>query len=545
MTTYYIDNKSGNDALDGRSPQSARKNYTDLSLKKGDEVLFKRGSFYRDKLHALPYVSYGAYGDGEAPTFCGSTEVSGEENWVLTERENVWKCRKLIPGDVGNMLLGDGLYGTFRWELDELASEGDFYDARSILGDCFKQDNEPSLYLYSQGNPAAKYPHIEAISYNTRQLVKLGDGMSFDSLRFINSGVHGMAGNGDHITVRNCSFENIGGCAWSHELRIRFGNGFEIWERGDDILIENCSFKSVYDSCVTHQGPGEETKPAERFICRGCHFDTYGMAAFEYRDKLPIDSAFVGNTCIGAGCGFAMLGEELPRRSEIWPQPMGHHIFMWRIDHATDGGSLEIRDNHFGPAPVGAAIYSIISPEAEAQVTLENNLYTENATLLNRFGGENFCDLDTYKAKSGQDKNSRYIKSKKKIKGLVSTIILGVCLLLALFLADLLFSVNLSEGWEDYGQSLQQMSGDFENAGEIGLVLVLVAAMGAIAIAIISYLIALLTFLSSSIPLIFSIKNYKAENKAIKIINIVYSILFSAISLFAQIKIVTFLLGIG
>lgn len=410
MTTYYIDNKNGNDALDGRSPQSARKNYTDLSLKKGDEVLFKRGSFYRDKLHALPYVSYGAYGDGEAPTFCGSTDVSGEENWALTERENVWKCKKQILGDVGNMLLGDGLYGTFRWELDELASEGDFYDARSILGDCFKQDNEPSLYLYSQGNPAAKYPHIEAISYNTRQLVKLGDGMSFDSLRFINSGVHGMAGNGDHITVRNCSFENIGGCAWSHELRIRFGNGFEIWERGDDILIENCSFKSVYDSCVTHQGPGEDTKPAERFICRGCHFDTYGMAAFEYRDKLPIDSAFVGNTCIGAGCGFAMLGEELPRRSEIWPQPMGHHIFMWRIDHATDGGRLEIRDNHFGPAPVGAAIYSIISPEAEAQVTLENNLYTKNATLLNRFGGENFCDLDTYKARSGQDKNSRYIK---------------------------------------------------------------------------------------------------------------------------------------
>ena len=545
MTTYYIDHKNGNDALDGRSPQSARKNYTDLSLKKGDEVLFKRGSFYRDKLHALPYVSYGAYGDGEVPTFCGSTDVSGEENWALTERENVWKCRKLIPGDVGNMLLGDGLYGTFRWELDELSADGDFYDARSILGDCFKQGNEPSLYLYSQGNPAAKYPHIEAISYNTRQLVKLSDGMSFDSLRFINSGVHGMAGNGDHITVRNCSFENIGGCAWSHELRIRFGNGFEIWERGDDILIENCSFKSVYDSCVTHQGPGEDTKPAERFICRGCHFDTYGMAAFEYRDKLPIDSAFVGNTCTGAGCGFAMLGEELPRRSEIWPQPMGHHIFMWRIDHATDGGRLEIRDNHFGPAPVGAAIYSIISPEAEAQVTLENNLYTENATLLNRFGGENFCDLDTYKARSGQDKNSRYIKSKKKIKGLVSTIILGVCLLIALFLADLLFSVNLSEGWEDYGQSLQGMSGNFESAGEIGLVLVLVAAMGALAIVIISYLIALLTFLSSSIPLIFSIKNYKAENKAIKIINIVYSILFSAISLFAQIKIVTFLLGIG
>ena len=545
MTTYYIDNKNGNDALDGRSPQSARKNYTDLSLEKGDEVLFKRGSFYRDKLHALPYVSYGAYGDGEAPTFCGSTDVSGEENWALTERENVWKCKKLIPGDVGNMLLGDGLYGTFRWELDELASEGDFYDARSILGDCFKQDNEPSLYLYSQGNPAEKYPHIEAISYNTRQLVKLGDGMSFDSLRFINSGVHGMAGNGDHITVRNCSFENIGGCAWSHELRIRFGNGFEIWERGDDILIENCSFKSVYDSCVTHQGPGEDTKPAERFICRGCHFDTYGMAAFEYRDKLPIDSAFIGNTCTGAGCGFAMLGEELPRRSEIWPQPMGHHIFMWRIDHATDGGRLEIRDNHFGPAPVGAAIYSIISPEAEAQVTLENNLYTENATLLNRFGGENFCDLDTYKARSGQDKNSRYIKSKKKIKGLVSTIILGVCLLIALFFASRLLSVDLQEALEQMSQSASNSAGSFENAGEMELVYLLAAGIGVLAVTIAAYIIAIMTLTTCAVPLIFSIRNIKAESKAIKIINIVYTVLLSSGVLLSLTKMLLFYLGVG
>lgn len=133
------------------------------------------------------------------------------------------------------------------------------------------------------------------------------------------------------------------------------------------------------------------------------------MAAFEYRDKLPVDSSFTDNTCLRAGCGFAMLGETLPRRSEIWPQPMGHHIFMWRIPEATDGGNLVIENNFFGYAPVGAAIYSIISREAEAQVRFDNNKYTKNEVLLNRWGGVNYNDLEVYKAETGQDKNSFYV----------------------------------------------------------------------------------------------------------------------------------------
>ncbi len=133
------------------------------------------------------------------------------------------------------------------------------------------------------------------------------------------------------------------------------------------------------------------------------------MAAFEYRDKLPIRSEFTHNTCLNAGCGFAMLGEVLPRKSEIWPQPMGHHIFLWRIPEATEGGSLTIRDNVFGPAPVGAAIYSIISAEAEAQITLTNNRYTPNDTLLNRFGGVNYTELAEYQAQTANDIGSMYL----------------------------------------------------------------------------------------------------------------------------------------
>ena len=58
---------------------------------------------------------------------------------------------------------------------------------------------------------------------------------------------------------------------------------------------------------------------------------------------------------------------------------------------------------------MGAAIYSIISAEAEAQMTLDNNLYTKNDILLNHFGNESFKDLEAYKNKTGKDKNSRYL----------------------------------------------------------------------------------------------------------------------------------------
>ena len=411
MATYYIDKTNGLDTNSGLSPESALKNYEELEVGQGDRVLFKKGSFYRDQLHAKPHVFYGAYGEGELPTFCGSTDVSAEEDWEETEVPNVWRCTKGIPGDVGNMVFNENMCtAAFRWNLKDLSAQGEFFDERCGSGDHgVHKDIGYGLHLYSVGNPALVYSHIEAVSYHTRQLVSLKSGMSFDGLRFINSGVHGMAGQGHNITVRNCVFENIGGCAWSRSLEIRFGNGFEIWHFGNNILLENCSFKNVYDSCVTHQGPGEITKATEGFICRNCTFDTYGMAAFEYRDKMPIHSSFTNNVCMNAGCGFAMLGETLPRKSEIWPQPMGHHIFMWRIPEASEGGDLVIKDNVFGDAPVGAAIYSIISPKAEAQVTLDNNKYTKNDVLLNRWGEVNYNDLDEYKKATGQDKNSSYI----------------------------------------------------------------------------------------------------------------------------------------
>ena len=215
-----------------------------------------------------------------------------------------------------------------------------------------------------------------------------------EDLSFINGGVHGLVskGNTKNVTIRNCRFENIGGCGWSRKERIRFGNAIEFWVGAENVLIENNVFLNIYDSCATHQGMDYETPPAKNFHVRNNLFDTYSMAAFEYRAQMMIDSSFTGNICKNAGCGFGMLGEELPRRSEIWPQPMGHHVFLWRIWSAPEGGNLLIADNQFVNAPNGAAIYSIICPEAEAQITLRGNCY-EGEYLMKAFLGGKETEL--------------------------------------------------------------------------------------------------------------------------------------------------------
>ena len=411
MKTYYIDPLHGRADADGLTPKTAINDYRSLPLESGDAVLFKRGSFIRARLETTAGVTYSAYGEGDLPTFCGSVDASAQSDWEATDTPNVWKCLVKTKGDVGNFVFNNNeCTAALKWTMEELCCQGDFYDTRfgegKLTHNVFSEQN---LYLYSVGNPAQVYSHIEVCPYGDRTMGTLRSGCTFENLRIMNSGLHGFAGEGENITVRGCSFINIGGCAWNKERRIRFGNAVEFWVNAKNVVVENCTFKNIYDSCVTHQGLRDKTPAAENFICRNNYFENYGMAAFEYRDKLPIASTFENNTCMNAGCGFAMLGEEMPRNSEIYPQPMGHHIFLWRMSNSTPSGGLIIRNNIFGPSPNGAAIYSIISCMAEKQITLEGNKFSKDKLILVHIGGKSFGNISAYTSTTGQDRGAVYI----------------------------------------------------------------------------------------------------------------------------------------
>lgn len=405
---YYIDRENG--CGDGMSAASPRRDYRDLLLLPGDRVLFRRGTKMRERLDVTSGeknapITYGSYGEGELPCFVGSVSLNRTSDWEEI-RPCVWRSVNRPDTEACNFIYDEGRScGTLRWSLDELISQGDFFD------ECFgftakRVPCDGSLYLYSHGNPADYYDSIECAVHGGRNLADAKRDVILENLAFENSGVHGFSGKGIRTSVIGCRFRFIGGCVWDLKSKIRFGNAVEFWNVAEDVRVENCIFDNIYDSCVTHQG-GAECQPAVHVYMTKNSFSSYGMAAYECRDILPIDTLFSDNICRDAGGGFSALEQTIPRNSEIYPEPMGHHIFIWRIPKATEGGSLLIERNLFADAFQGAAIYSIISSEAEAQITIRNNIYRmHQRNFYCRFGGKNYDDFAEYQRDTGCDMNS-------------------------------------------------------------------------------------------------------------------------------------------
>jgi len=70
---------------------------------------------------------------------------------------------------------------------------------------------------------------------------------------------------------------------------------------------------------------------------------------------------------------------------------MGHHVFLWRMDSASEAESLTISGNSFYEAPYGAAVYSIVSPEAEKRIFLrENRYFMGKPGLVVRMNGRDY-----------------------------------------------------------------------------------------------------------------------------------------------------------
>lgn len=414
---YYVDPLCGNDAWDGLSCQTPKKEYRTIHPQPGDSILFRRGRVMRDVLMMRPgsegaRITYGAYGQGDKPVFLGSMDLSDPAVWA-EESPHLWVYNGDIPLEVCNFVFDHGKsFGNLRWEIADLDEQGEWY--YSHMGKIPVDPNgaPQKLYLYSEKNPGESYTSIECvIKYHRMAGIETEWGLHHVTLQDISfenfhEGFQSWIAN--DITIRRCDFRYVGGAVWSRERRIRCGNAIEFWEGADNILIEECLFDEIYDSAITHQGT-RKYAPSRRFVIRNNIFRNCGMAAYEVRDFVPIDSHFDNNLCLWAGGGFAMQNEQPPRQSEIYPEPMGHHVFLWRMPVATEDGGLTIRNNIFCEAPYGAAIYSIISPEAEAQLDLGGNVYCQSADQpFWHYGGKDYTidEFTRYQAETGRDIDS-------------------------------------------------------------------------------------------------------------------------------------------
>lgn len=108
-----------------------------------------------------------------------------------------------------------------------------------------------------------------------------------------------------------------------------------------------------------------------------------------------------------------MQGDLPPHQSEIYPQPVGHHVFIWRVNPGTQPGNVYIRNNTFSEAPYGAAIYSIIDPADEQKFILDHNHYCQTTgEILIHLDGRSYkpSEFDRYQKDCRQDKHSKIIK---------------------------------------------------------------------------------------------------------------------------------------
>ena len=410
MTTYFIDFQNGCDENDGLRPETPFRTQHPELLQPDDTVLFRRGSVFRGPLQNPSGrwehpIHYGAYGEGEPPVFCGSQSLSDPAQWENVGG-SIWRFTGMLSGETANLIYGDGTCGALRWTREELCEQGDWFD--SCLGYSIQHlplAEDHTLLVYSQENPAAFYGSIECATSQYRWLAHCGHDMVISDLEFRNNGLHGIAGEegGRNLRIENCRFAKIGGAVWDKDQKIRFGNAFECWNVAENVEVEHCVFDDIYDSAVTHQG-GADCNPAYHFLIRNNTFRRCGMAAYEQRDLLPTYAEFTDNVCEDAGEGFSRLGETMPRRSEIWPQPMGHHIFLWRISHVTGNEHFTVSRNTFGDAPYGAAVYSVNPPEADLLVHLEENRYPmQRYTLVGRMYGIDYPDPSAWESRRKEE----------------------------------------------------------------------------------------------------------------------------------------------
>lgn len=266
---FYI-SPNGNDANDGKSPETAWKTTENIAgikgmkqIKPGDTVLFERGGEWRGVLNCLAGVTYSAYGEGPKPVFNASLKnYANPALWTPTEYPNIYKlsdklsnCGLMVFNFTGKLGNYNELVGTLRLKgLNGVESYADLKEDLEFYSDLSTSE----VYLYSaEGNPGERFKSIEiAHGTNSTVIAKPGN-VTLDNLNFRFCGQHGV-GVGGHVNIKvqNCIFDYLGGSVLRgfHGVdTTRYGNALQVYGSCDGWYLYNNWIYQIYDTGVTHQ----------------------------------------------------------------------------------------------------------------------------------------------------------------------------------------------------------------------------------------------------------------------------------------------------
>ena len=255
-TKYYVSSVSGNDANDGKTPETAWQTLDKVSsaaLSAGDGVFFKRGEIFRGQLKTQKGVTYSAYGEGAKPAIYGSLKNYANIGfWEKTNKENVYVSKDTFDKDVGLIVFDNGK----AWSDKEMLGIKGFVGALTEDLKMYHDKNDSKVYLYSTSDPNTRWESIE-IAQGRNGITGVGHNVTLDNLCVKYAGAHGI-GYGDGtkgLTVQNCEIGWIGGMIQPGRdaEQVRFGNGVEIYVSCFDYTIKNCHIYQCYDAGITHQ----------------------------------------------------------------------------------------------------------------------------------------------------------------------------------------------------------------------------------------------------------------------------------------------------
>ncbi len=265
-TVYYI-SPNGNNANDGKTPETAWKTLTKLKndFASGTYICFERGGLWRGQITAQKGVTYTAYGVGEKPKIYGSPfDGANASLWTKTDAENIWSI-EMTCEDVGTLVFNHGeahaIKCIIRTENDGSTynnTTGEVFNSYADLTtDLHFYHDGDILYLYSEQNPGERFSSIEFSAHGHAFSVD-GDNVTIDNLCIKYTGSHGVgAGTVNNLTVQNCEFGWIGGSIQkvfeNDNYATRYGNAVEIYGGCDVFNVTDNYIYQVYDAGITQQ----------------------------------------------------------------------------------------------------------------------------------------------------------------------------------------------------------------------------------------------------------------------------------------------------
>ncbi|MBA3912292.1 MAG: right-handed parallel beta-helix repeat-containing protein [Acidobacteriales bacterium] len=329
-TTYYVDATGGLDGNDGLSVATAWKTVAKVnsaSLVPGDQVLFKRGEIWRESLvpgssgtSGNPVV-FDAYGTGEPPTLTGYLDLPAS-SWTL-DSGNIWKAA-VTATSMAYVMFGS------EWGYKQTSGKSACVNPR----DFYFYAN--TLYVFSQGNPAAVYGSVAAMLQAYGQMVYVNgkSWLTFQHLRLTYFDSYGLriGGASDHITVANVTADGIiptgaqphgfyvsaspspGDINFYNDEANRNYDGFRFAGSATGIKLENCKGYANRD-----KGLQDDTGAATYSYC---HFYANGLGVFQSTDTQ------------GGIAGPGNIAQD------TWPAVTGFNMYPARITTTVDDVGL-------------------------------------------------------------------------------------------------------------------------------------------------------------------------------------------------------------